>query len=182
MPTVRPLSALRQSIFEMADAAQKANITAVRRATERLRDDVDRRGSRYTIRGRGGRPVPLGATADTKTFGDINTPVGRVRGVPEGFWHIVQYGSGAHVITTGRKKAGGRQSVRTTVRRLDTGKQTSGLSPVRTPYGPRQYVRHPGHRTIARPWDASMAVAPEIVGEALAYEQTKAMTAAFLGR
>ena len=66
MPAVRPLSALRPTLFAMADEAQRANILAVKAATERVKDDVARRGRRYTLRGRGGKQVPLGARADVK--------------------------------------------------------------------------------------------------------------------
>lgn len=182
MPAVRPLSALRPSLFEMADAAQKANILVVRRSTERVREDVDRRGRRYTLRGRGGRQVPLSARSDVKSFGNDSTPVGMVRGVPEGFWHIVQYGSGRHLIARSTTRSGGRRSLRTTFRRFGDAESLGDLQPIRTPYGPRQFANHPGHGTIARPWDAAMSVAPDLVGDNLAYEQTKAMTAAFLGR
>ena len=194
MPAVRPLSALRPTLFAMADEAQRANILAVKAATERVKDDVARRGRRYTLRGRGGKQVPLAARADVKVFGSLSTPVGMVRGVPEGFWHIVQYGSGAHLITStkgrggvGRVTRSGRVASRfytssQTLRRFGAGESLGALQPLRTPYGPRQFVHHPGHRVIARPWDAAMEMAPDLVGETLAYEQTKAMTAAFFGR
>lgn len=194
MPAVRPLSALRPALLDMATAAQKANVAAVKAATDRVRAEVIRWGHRYTLRGRGGKQVPLSASSGVRVFGSMDNPVGMVRGTPEGFWHIVQYGSGPHLITAtkgrggvGRVTRSGRVASRfytptQTLRRFGGGDSLGALQPIRTPYGPRQFAFHLGHGTIARPWDAAMELAPNLVGETLAYEQTKAMVAAFVGR
>lgn len=192
MTTVRPLSALHPVITEMATAAQKAQTAVVRHATVELGREVSRLGRRYTLRGRGGKQVPLDAATDVKIFGQ--EPVGRVRGIPEGFWHIVHYGSGKHLITTNRGRNGQGRVTRSgrTVSRIFTlgqirrrfgeAESLGALAPIRTPYGPRQFAVHLGHGTIGRPWDAAMMVAPRIVGDALQEEQTRQLTAAFLGR
>lgn len=182
MTTVRPLSALHPVITEMATAAQKAQTAVVRHATVELGREVSRLGRRYTLRGRGGKQVPLDAATDVKIFGQ--EPVGRVRGVPGGFWHIVHYGSDPHFISREVTRSGRRQSIRRSVT-VGFGKKKGSLgalAPIRTPYGPRQFAFHPGHGTIGRPWDAAMMVAPRIVGDALQEEQTRQLTAAFLGR
>lgn len=180
MPAVRPLSALRPALLDMATAAQKANTAVVRHATVGLGSEVSRRGRRYTLRGRGGRQVPLTAATDIKTFG--GDPVGRVRGVPEGFWAIIQYGAGPHIIARNVTRAGRRQSIKTTTRRAASGQSTGALQPIRTPYGPRQFVRHRGHGPVGHPWDGAMLEAPRIVGDALQEEQTRQLVAAFVGR
>lgn len=178
MPAARPLSALRPALFDMADAAQKANVEVVRRSTTAVAVLVETSGRRFVLRGRRGRRVPLVASSDVKAFGE--KPVGMVRGVPEGFWHIVTYGSAPHLITTGRSKAGGRMSARTTFRRFGDGDSLGALAPVRTPWGPRQYVNHPGHRTIGHPWQQAMEAAPQAVAETQALTQAKALFDAFM--
>lgn len=194
MPGTRPLSALRPSLLEMADAAQRATIETVRKATIAVKVIVDEKGGKYKIRSRSGKKVPLSGVADVKVFGDFNKPVGVVKGIPEGFWALVEYGSGPHLIVSNKGRGGvgritrsGRVAKRfytpsQVMRRLGNGDSLGALQPLRTPYGPRQFVNHPGHRSIAHPWEFSMALAPAVVGETLQYEQGKALIRAFTGQ
>lgn len=156
MSGVRPLSALGPTVTSMAGAAQKANIRVVQKATVGLKGVVAGNGGRHHIRGRGGKQVALGASADVKLYGE--TPVGAVKGFPEGFWAIVEYGSGAHRIRKANSKS---------------------TKPLSTPWGPRQFVNHPGHRSQGKPWAVSMAEGRPLVAQTLAVEQSLALYRAF---
>jgi hypothetical protein len=191
MPTARPISALRPSILAMADAAQKANIQVIRGATKDLEVAVDTRGRRFRLRGRDGRRYPLEARSDVKLFGDASKPVGMVKGIPAGFWAIVEEGSYRHIIYSRRGRNGAVRITRSgkeasafmtrgrVMRRQAGGESLGALQPLRTPYGPRQYVMHPGHAPIGTPWQASMRLAPELVRDSLAYHQFNAQFRAF---
>lgn len=194
MPAVRSISALRPSVLAMADAATQANIEVVRKATVALSTVVEANGRRFKIRGRDGRKWPLEAANDVRVFGDFNKPVGQVRGIPEGFWEIVEHGSSPHLIVSNKGRGGVGRTTRSgraaakfmtssqVLRRFATGDSLGALQPLRTPYGPRQFVHHPGHGSIGRPWAESMAVGPTIVGETLVAEQFKAQFRAFTGQ
>jgi hypothetical protein len=133
-----------------------------------VRDEVKRAGSRYSIKGRNGQPVRLGASFDIKTFS--GRAVGSVQGSPPGFWSIVEEGSGKHLIA-GRYQRGTRQrsgSARGRRQAFLRGDEFGRYSPLRIPgIGYRQYVIHPGHRSIGRPWRRAMDRAPEVASRAM---------------
>lgn len=123
------VGALRAAVDDARDAGVKA-------IAGEARDIVADEGSRFHIRARKTRKAILlgGKTAKT-TAGRI-----AVEGVPVGFWSIITHGSGAHRIE--RKLLGRGKNRRAQL--------------LRTPYGPRPYVLHPGHSSLGRPWAQAM--------------------------
>jgi hypothetical protein len=162
-------------LAKLANASVKANFEATKRTTERLRRLVDQAGSAHRIKGKGGQPVTLSAKADTKGFSNSAGKVvvrGAVRGVPEGFWSIVEYGSGKHLMTarggritrSGRAVAG-RYTKTQTLKKFGEGHSFSDLKPLSAGRGSgfvAQWVMHPGHGSQGKPWERAMSItAPE---------------------
>lgn len=164
----------------MGEAAQRANVEVVTKSTRKLHGFVQGAGGRYRLRGRTGTRVPLAAMSNVRA--GANGPVGAVKGIPEGFWHIVEYGrGGGYLVTSRASRAGGRgYGKATTLRRFGEGESFGALKPIRTPYGPRQFVRPGPHGSIGRPWRTAMQVGAPAVADTLEYEQFKAQSAAFL--
>ena len=193
MAVGRPISSLGPTFSKMGNVAAKANVEAVERSTRKLGAVVTAQGSRFHIKGRSGSKVPLSAKTDVRGFNNRASKVvvtGAVRGIPEGFWNIVEHGSGAHLITqrgsrttrtgkqVGRKYAAGK-----TLRLFSEGHGFSDLRPVGNAgsgFGPYQWVMHPGHGTIGRPWEAAMTIGRPLVANEMAYEETRALTKAFV--
>lgn len=168
----------------MADAAQRANVAVVQKGTMKLAAIVEANGSRYHVRGYNGQRVALSAKQDVRAFNGRSGTVhrGAVRGIPEGFWEIVEHGSRPHLITSrkgrggvGRVTRSGRTAARfftsrQVLRRFAEGDTLGQLQPLRTPYGPRQFVQHPGHGSIGRPWAQSMLEGGKVIGETMETE------------
>lgn len=176
---VKSVSMLGPTFTAMGDAAQKANVATVKDATEALALIVSAHGARFRLRGRNGQRWPLTAKADTRGFATTagETVVrGSVKGIPEGFWHIVTYGSGPHLIV---RNAGRKKSTASMLRAFESGELGSGAKPLRTPYGPRQFVHHPGHGSIGKPWEAAMVQGAPKVAQIVAAGQFKALVKAF---
>lgn len=174
----RPLDELGPAIAAMGYAAAKQNSAAVKHATNQLKVIVAASGRRYHIRGRTGGSVPLEASANVREFSTTNGGAvfrGKVTGIPEGFWAIVEYGSGPHIITS-RK---GRPNRNRLLRAFAEGESFGRLKPVRTPYGPRQFVHHPGHRSFGKPWASAMKAGGPRVAEIIATDHSHAMAVAF---
>lgn len=192
MPAVRTLSDLNPTFTKMGTAAQKANAAGVRASTEKLARFVDAAGARHHIKGRNGQRITLSAKVDVRGFNSQANKVvwtGAVRGVPEGFWHIVTYGSGPHLITRRgtRPTRSGRTVVTTSrgkgaMKKFAEGHTFGELKPmgIPSPIGPRYHVIHPGHGPQGDPWALAMALGKPAVAETVAYEQQKALTRAFL--
>lgn len=192
MPAVKTLSDLNPTFTKMGTAAQKAAAAGVRASTERLARFVDAAGARHHIKGRNGQRIKLGAKVDVRGYNNASNKVvwtGAVRGVPEGFWHIVTYGSGPHLITRRgtRTTKSGRTVVTTSrgsgvLKKFADGHTFGELKPmgIPSPIGPRFAVIHPGHGSQGNPWDAAMSLGKPVVAQTVAYEQTKALTQAFL--
>lgn len=191
MPAARSLSDLNPTFTKMGTAAQKAGAAAIRKSTERLAQFVDAAGARHHIKGRSGARVPLSSKVDVRGYNGANGVVwtGAVRGVPEGFWHIVTYGSGPHLITRrGTRQTKRGKTVTTTSRgskvmaRFAEGSTFSELKPmgIPSPIGPRFVVLHPGHGSLGDPWETAMRIGIPVVAQMVAYDETKALTQAFL--
>src|SRR5690349_15577503 len=101
---VLPLSALPPTMTRMGKAAQAANVETVKESTRRLNAIVVANGGRYKLRGRDGKRVPLTAMSNVRAVGD--KPVGWVKGIPEGFWVIVEHGRGGGYLVA--QRAGGK--------------------------------------------------------------------------
>lgn len=175
--TVKPLSAMGPTFTRMAGAAQAANVETVSEATGDLWKVTVANGARFTLRGRGGKQVPLTAAKNVRAFGA--DPVGMVKGVPEGFWHIVEYGRGGGYLVAGQKRSGGRVGQRGLTKRFDSDSTFGDLAPISTPYGPRQFARPGPHGSIGKPWASSMAAGRPLVARRLQMEETRALVRVF---
>lgn len=133
-------SADGQTISGLANAMKarvpKASNECVKAIGVEARRRVADEGSRFYIRNRKRTPVRLGAKVSATTAGRS-----LVEGTPAGFWAIVNEGSKKHRI---ERKLKGRGK----------GRRAQLL---RTPYGPRPYVLHPGHRALGHPWASAMS-------------------------
>jgi hypothetical protein len=187
MAGARALSELPGAVRSLRLAVSNDVPEAVRPMTRAVRAEVARAGDRYALKGRNGEPVRLGASSNVREFS--GKPVGQVRGSPAGFWRIVEEGSEAHVIAGRYRRqsgigprlrqgsAAGRRSqfIRGNLRGDDV--TFGGQSPILAfpglpkNEGYRQYVKHPGHRSIGRPWRTAMNRAPEAASRAL-YTET----------
>lgn len=166
------MSALGPAIESMGDAGAKANLKAVQMATKRLALIVDMSGKRYHIRGRRGTPVPLSAASDVREFertGGRGVFTGRVQGIPQGFWSIVEYGSTPHPIyRAGTTEAGKRRRMGTKgfIKKLGEGHVFNDIPPLSAGKGGgfvAQWANHPGHKSLGTPWRSAMTSgAPEV--------------------
>jgi hypothetical protein len=178
----RPLSTLGPTFSKMGNAAARANVEAVERSTHKLGAVVNAEGVRHRIRGRRGNKVPLGAKTDVRGFSSQTQGLvvtGAVRGIPEGFWHIVEYGSGPHLIW-GRGRSGRGLTPKGAMRRYESGDPFNTTRPISTPWGPRQFVYHKGHGSQGTPWATSMRIGAPMVANEMQYEQQRALTKAFV--
>lgn len=185
----RPINELPATITGMGEAALRAETATVRRMTDVCGDIVDRHGFPYRIRsGNNGRKYPLESKRDVRRYATQAGVVlvrGAVRGIPEGFWQIVVNGSFPHIIAArkdrqgkGRTTRSGREVSRKLTfgqqtRRLQRGEGLGVLAPIRTPYGPRQYVMHPGHGQIADPWSGAMGESEDRLPQVMEIETTR---------
>jgi len=166
-------------MFGMAEAAQDSRTFVVRSMTEGVERIVDANGARYHIKARGSRqPIRLEGRSDTAVFrtkAGGNTAVGAVRGIPAGFWSIVEYGSYRHLITSTKGKGGAQRvtkagnatrflTIRKTTKIASGGKGSLGvLGPLLIPgIGYRQFAMHPGHGPIGKPWATAMLEAEPV--------------------
>ncbi len=183
----RPLSTLGPTFSKMGNAAARANVEAVERSTHKLGAVVNAEGVRHRIRGRKGNKVPLGAKTDVRGFSSQTQGLvvtGAVRGIPEGFWHIVEYGSGPHIITRAGKDAKGRRrkiSDKSLLKRVTEGTSLSGLPLLSNGSNfIAPYALHPGHKSQGTPWATSMRIGAPMVANEMQYEQQRALTKAFV--
>lgn len=181
---VKPLSALGPSISALGDAAAREAFSATQDATRVLRTIVVSHGSRYHIKGRNGNPVKLSAYADVrdfKTSAGRTVFTGKVVGVPEGFWSIVEYGrSGGYIIARkGAVKGGKGGRLRNALKAFEEGTLGSGSKPIRTPYGPRQWVIGGPAGPIGHPWESAMRQAKQPVPATIADRVFVAMVRAW---
>jgi len=187
---VKPIDALGPTFTKMGDAAQRGIVSGVEAGTTVLHRYVTINGAPYHIRGRRGDKVRLTAKKNVRGFKSSQGGVvrGAVFGIPEGFWAIVEHGSDDHIIvsrqlrkarTTRSGKVRTSIGARTVFRRLEQGKSFSDVRPVRTPYGPRQFVHHPGHRPIGSPWERAMQQAAQPVADAINADEAKQLFRAF---
>jgi hypothetical protein len=103
---------------------------------KKARDIIAAEGGHHFIRvGKTRKPIHL-----TAKLGPHSKKQAIVYGTPAGFWMIVDKGSKKHRI---ERKFGGK------------GKNKYARL-LRTPYGPRPYVLHPGHGALGHPWDKAM--------------------------
>lgn len=198
--TVRPISTASPTFKAMADTVAKQNARVVRVVCQDINRVVNDQGGKFKLRGAKGNRVPLEGKSDVKAFATQSQQTvvrGFVRGIPEGFWQIVEYGRGGdddnylvfsrtnRAGSTGQTKAGRAKrqfmSKNQAARRVAKGQSLGDLKPIRTPYGPRQYVRPGPHGPIGKPWETSMRLSQPLVLRDVAQIQGSALVREFLG-
>jgi hypothetical protein len=151
-----------------------------------VRDEVQRQGRPYRIKGRTGEKFRLTAktqrsrrvlgstSSGKKVLGGTSSASISVVGEPRGFWGIVEHGSKRHLITP-RRNRGGRYTARGAfgafIRDAERGNDSfnPGGKPLRIkpggkhPGGFAQWVMHPGHKPLGRPWARAMRNSRRIV-------------------
>lgn len=183
----RPLSSMGPTFAKMGDAAKRANVEAVERSTKKLGVIVNAEGRRFHIKGRRGNKVPLSAKTDVRGFNGRNGLVvtGAVRGIPEGFWVIVEYGSAPHSIVRSKQGANGRRrkvSEKSLLKSVTEGTALDGVPLLSNGAGGNfiaPYVLHPGHGSLGKPWEAAMRIGAPMVANEMQYEQQRALIKAF---
>lgn len=179
---------------KMGSAAQKAAAEAVAKSTRKLSFIVNAHGSAHRIKGRNGEYVNLGARADVRGWNNYAknavTWTGAVRGIPEGFWVIVEYGSARHLMTTrgerttrSGRKVMGKYAKGKTLRLFSEGHSFSDLKPLGNQaggFGPYQWVMHPGHGPQGRPWESAMAEGAPVIANEMAFTQQRELVRAFV--
>jgi len=194
----RPWSLADDAFYEMADAGQRINRRYVQTTIKQMAEVTTAIGSKHRIRGRSGQRVPLEAKADTKGFQTRDNGlvvVGMMRGIPEGFWHIVNKGRGGGYIVHARRGRGGAQRItksgkargdyltrKQVQKRFNQDKALGDLAPIRTPFGPRQWVLiRSGHGPLGTPWEQSMVRADQIVSAELTSQANAELARAWKG-
>lgn len=181
--------------FVMANMAKTAKVlpdSMIRPMAEAVRVEVARQGGRYKLRGASGGRVPLGAFTEAAKGSRGRSKRSRwVVGSPAGFWRIVEEGSKKHLITGRHRKNGRRFTARGAtsafLRSAERGNDTFNMgTPVNWQGGKKgdragwaQFVMHPGHGPIGRPWRRSAIAAPKIAGNVHNAYARNEMTQAF---
>lgn len=183
------------AMFEqMADETTKVNARFLKFVIGEMVTITNRNGSRFRLRGSKGNRVPLEAKGDVKAFvaqraaGNAFVVVGQVKGIPEGFWHLVEYGRQRRYLLYSRFAKSGQQRVsksgkvrkdyltkKQVQRRFNQNKNLADLKPIRTPYGPRQYALPGPHGPIGNPWARSMEESGRLIETNLTTYQTVAL-------
>jgi hypothetical protein len=184
MPAVRTLSAMGPTFTKMADAAAKANAEAVERSTRKLGAVVDTEGGRHHIKGKGGKRVPLSSKVDVRAFTTTKGATvvsGAVRGVPQGFWSIVEHGTtGPYIIAPrGTIKGSSRTYFNRALRGMESGTLYRSRRAIKIGGNFRPFVSHPGSKPSGKPWELSMRIGVPLVANGHAWEERKALTKAF---
>ena len=197
MSKTRPLSAASPTFRAMADDTAKRTARMVKVVCDDINGVVNDEGNRFRLRGAKGNKVPLEGRSDVKAFSAASSQLvvrGVVRGVPEGFWQIVEYGRGGDYVVFARtNRQGGTGQTRSgkmkrqfltgsqVRRRLEKGRSLGDLKPIRTPYGPRQFARPGRHGPIGQPWQRSMLRSQPLVIRDVSQVQGVAMVRRFTG-
>lgn len=193
----RPWEASGELFEQMADETLRVNRRFLQIVTAEMVTILNRNGGRYRLRGSRGNRVPLEGKADVKAFTTRNdglVMVGMVRGIPEGFWNIVEYGRGRRYLVYSRYGKGGKQrtskkgktmqnylTTKQVQRRFNQQGTLADLKPIRTPYGPRQYAMPGPHGPIGNPWRRSMDESAQLLETELTTQQTMALVKTWKG-
>lgn len=165
----RPLEDMPKVFRQLAQATSNIPPALVPRLANEVRREVARQGGRYKLRGSNGKPVKLSATTQAARTGKAVSRYSRfVVGVPAGFWRIVEEGSSKHLIAGRHRRRGGRftaigasnQFIRDAERGNDSFNHGSPVNYLGGKKGDSdgwaQFVMHPGHGPIGRPWRKAM--------------------------
>lgn len=193
----RPWEASGELFEQMADATLKVNRRFLQIVTAEMVTILNQNGGRYRLRGSRGNRVPLEGKADVKAFQTRDAGlkvVGKVKGIPEGFWNIVEYGRGGRYLVYSRYGKGGKQRVskkgktmqnylttKQVQRRFNQQGTLADLKPILTPYGPRQYAMPGPHGPIGNPWRRSMDASAALLETELTTQQTQALIKTWKG-
>ena len=178
MGAARPVTDIPFVMANLSRTTAELPDSMIRPLAEAARQEYDRQGSRYRLRGATGGRVPLGARTEAAKGSQGRSKRSRwVVGAPAGFWRIVEEGSKGHLIAGRYRKSGRRFTARGAtnafLRNAERGNDSFNMgSPINVLGGKKgdragwaQYARHPGHGPIGRPWRRATIKAPKIVGE-----------------
>jgi hypothetical protein len=196
----RPIADFPRVFRALVQATEGLPHEAIRPLADALKFELDRQGGRYKLRGHQGKRFPLTARTQQAIGRDRK---GRARysssrfvvGVPAGFWRIVEEGSNRHLIAGRYRKGSGRRFTakgafgaftRGAERGDDEAFGRMG-SPVnvlghrkgQSREGWAQYVIHPGHGPIGRPWRRAMQRGDDLIAEIQKEYATRAFMAAW---
>lgn len=187
----RPWEASGELFDQMADETARVNRRFLQFVVGEMATITNRNGSRFRLRGSKGNRVPLEAKADVKAFttrSDSLVLVGQVKGIPEGFWNLVEYGRQRRYLVYSRSpKSGPPRTTKSgkvrkdyltknqVQRRFNSNQSLRELKPIRTPYGPRQYAIPGPHGPIGNPWARSMEESGRLIETNLTTYQTVAL-------
>lgn len=179
----RPLSDFPKMFRHLVDASEGLPAVLVRPVAEAIRDETARQGRRYKLRGHKGGKFPLEAKTE-RPRGQAGAASKRsmfVVGVPPGFWRIVEEGSNRHLIAGRYRRSSGNRFtakgahgafVRGAMRgdddafgRMGTPVNVLGHAKGTSNEGWAQYVDHPGHGPIGRPWRRAMLASQNILDD-----------------
>lgn len=184
----RPWEASGEMFEKMADEVTKVNRQFLRYVVGEGATILNQNGGRHRLRGSRGNRVPLEGKGDVKAFTTQKNGlvvVGKVRGIPEGFWNLVEFGrQRKYLVYSKKSKTGQLRTSRSGKVRQDflTKKQVQRvfnrsqslnmLKPILTPYGPRQYAMPGPHGPLGNPWARSMRELGELMETDLTTYQT----------
>lgn len=161
---------------EMPQVAKKGTTAAAKAAKEVFVTFIGVATGGDMVLNNVGKGARLGVTY--KVTGEGATAKARVR--PTGPIHLVEYRINPHLITS--KRAGG--SRRSRFRRFSEGTAGEGIgggrrAMLRTPYGPRPFVIHPGIKFPLKPWTRAVPVVKEVTPVVYEKETTAALAKVF---
>jgi len=188
----RPITDMPVVIRHLREATTGIPEATVPMAAEAIKFAVKLQGAPYRLRGQKGGRFALGATTEKASTGRAGEKSRWVKGVPAGFWHIVEEGSNKHLIAGRHRKGSGNRftaggALGAFTRGAERGDSFNMGNPVNvlghskgTNEGWAQYVVHPGHGPIGRPWKRAEALAPAIQKEVVDNYARTQLTRAFL--
>jgi hypothetical protein len=190
----RPWPAAGPMFEQMADETTKVNARFLHFVIAEMVTITNRNGSRFRLRGSKGNRVPLEAKGDVKSFvsqrntGNALVVVGQIKGIPQGFWNLVEFGRQRRYLSYSKFAKDGQQRVsrsgrvrkdyltkKQVQRRFNKNESLRDLKPIRTPYGPRQYAMPGPHGPIGNPWARSMEESGRLIETNLTTYQTVAL-------
>ena len=176
----RPITDIPIVMRHLREATAEIPEATVPRIAEAVKFAVQLQGAPYKLRGNAGGRYALGATTEKASTGRAGEKSRWVKGIPRGFWRIVEEGSNKHLIAGRHRKGSGNRftskgalssflgdgdgTFRDTAFNMGTPVNYMGHSKGSNE-GWAQYVVHPGHGPIGRPWKRSEALAPVIQKE-----------------
>lgn len=174
----RPITDMPKVVAQMRRAADTIPEEIVPRVSEAIKFEVMLQGRPYKLRGHTGAKFPLGATTEKASTGRPGEKSRWVKGIPSGFWRIVEDGTNRHLIAGRHRKGSGNRftangALGAFTRGAERGADSFNMgTPVNylgnsrgSNEGWAQFVDHPGHGPIGHPWARAVARSDKIVEE-----------------